>query len=138
MSLKDLEQEAVGLVSQEKNNWETGTVFVTDKVTFRMRDLIREARKNYWGVFNKPTDPTTGRKKTFVPLTESIVESSVKNIDLDTKDITLRAKPGGSVGLTDLARNFVKNKLDEIYFGEILDEMERTLAIDGTAVWHTS
>ena len=132
-----IEQEAITLVKNEKAQWETATAFVTEKVAFQMRNLIRQLRKNYWGIFDTPTDPTTGHKKIWIPLTESLVESVVKNIDLDTKDITFRAKRPEATGLTALVRSAVKNELDYIGFGESLDELERMLAIDGTAVWKT-
>lgn len=133
----DIEREALNIVREEKESWTESVAFVTEKVAFDVRNLIRLLRKNYWGVFNTPEDPITRRKKTWIPLTESLVETAVKNIDLDTKDINFRAKKRDAVGLTHLVRSVVKNNLDEIYFGETLDEMERNLAIDGTAVWKT-
>ena len=133
----NIEQEAITLVKNEKGQWQTATAFVTEKVAFQMRNLIRQLRKNYWGIFDSPIDPTTGRKKIWVPLTESLVESVVKNIDLDTKDITFRAKRPGVSGLVSLVRSVAKNELDYIGFGESLDELERMIAIDGTAVWKT-
>lgn len=102
-----------------------------------MRNLIRTLRKNFWGVFDVQTDPTTGRQKVWIPLTESFVDSVVKNIDLDTKDINFRAKHPKAYGLTAVVRSLVKNALDKMNFGEYLDEFEKTLAIDGTAVWKT-
>jgi len=111
--------------------------FVTDRVAFKMRDLIRQVRKNYWGVFDNPTDPTTGREKIWVPLTESMVEATVKNTDIDTKDINLRAKKPEAVGLTSIVRAEVRNQLDHMNFGEILDNHNRTKAINGTGVWKT-
>ena len=75
-----------------------------------------------------------------------MVNSVVKNIDLDTKDINLRAKKPESVGLTSVARSIIRDSLDGIgqgiseygtSFGEELDMLERNLAIDGTAVWKT-
>lgn len=133
----DVEAEAISLVRKEKATWETGTAFVTDKVAFQMRNLIKQCRKNYWSVYDVPNDSVSGRKKTWVPLTESAVEAAVKNIDLDTKDINFRAKHAKAIGLTALVRAIVKKKLDEIYFGEILDKALRTMAIDGTVVFKT-
>lgn len=133
----DIQQEAVNLVKNEKTQWETGSVFVTEKIAFEMRNLIRLLRKNYWGIFDKPTDPITGRSKIWIPLTESVCESVIKNIDLDTKDVNFRAKKAEAIELTAIIRNIVKNYLDETNFGEDLDELERYLAIDGTAVWKT-
>jgi len=138
MSAKsDIEREAIKIVENEKNQWEDAVAFVTEKVAFNMRNLIRQLRKNYWGIFNTPTDPTTGRKKIWVPLTESMVEAVVKNIDLDTKDINFRAKKPESQRLTSLVRAVVKNYLDNTFFGEDLDMLERDESIDGTAVWKT-
>lgn len=132
-----LEQDAIGLVQREKGEWEDAICFVTDRIAFKMREIIRVLRKNYWGIFDQPIDPVSGRPKTWVPLTESTVDSVLKNIDLDAKDINFRAKKPGSVGLTAIVRSFVRDYLDSIYFGEILDELERTMVIDGTAVWKT-
>ena len=133
----DIQQKAIGIVKREKQEWEAATAFITDKVAFQMRNLIRQLRRNYWGIFEEPTDPQTGRKKIWAPLTETLVEAVVKNIDLDTKDINFRAKNPNAISFTGLVRAIVKNFLDKIYFGETLDEMERQLAIDGTAVWKT-
>lgn len=133
----DIEAEAVALVKGEVAQWENAIAWVTDKVAFQMRDLIRTLRKNYWGVFDNPTDPTTGRKKIWVPLTHSLCDAVTKNIDLDQKDVNVRAKKAESVPTASLVRALVKNYLDKMYFGEHIDEMERQLAIDGTVVWKT-
>lgn len=135
LSTEDIESKALTLIREQKSSWEEGVVFVTDRVAFNIRELIKELRRNYWGVFEESIDPTTGRQKIWIPLTESTVESTVKNIDLDTKDINFRAKKQSAVGLTSLVRTAVKEQLDSMYFGEYLDEMERSLCIDGTAVW---
>ncbi len=133
--LSDIEAKAISIVEGERDAWEDSLVYVTDKVAFAMRNLIKTLRKNYWGIFDEPTDPVTGRKKTWIPLSESLVESTVKNIDLDTKDINIRAKKPGSVRFASVVRNVVRNFLGKIMFGEILDISERQLLIDGTCVW---
>lgn len=133
----DIAQEAITLIKREKTQWESSTAFITEKVAFNMRNLIRQVRKNYWGVFETPIDPITGRKKIWIPLSETMVENVVKNIDIDTKDINFRAKNNNAIPLTHVARSSVKNRLDDMYFGEDLDEFERQLSIDGTAIWKT-
>lgn len=134
----NIAQEAAGILKRETSAWDTATAFITEKVAFNMRNLIRQCRKNYWGIFDEPIDPTNGRKKTWVPLTETMVEAAVKNIDLDTKDITFRAKKVSSIGFVPLIRAIVQNALQEARFGEALDDAERRLAIDGTQVWKTT
>lgn len=131
------ESAAITLVEKEYKLWRDATAFVTPKIAFNVRVLIETLRKNYYGIFDEPTDPVTGHKKIFFSITEAIVDAVVKNIDLDTKDINLRAKRPEAFGLTAFVRSIVRNKLEEIHFGEMLDEFERFLAVDGTAVWKT-
>lgn len=133
----DISARAIGIVRGEKQRWEVATAFVTDRVSFKMRQLIRICRKNYYGIFDVPVDQYTGLEKTWYPLTEINVEAVVKNIDLDQKDINFRALTPDAYGITDITRAAVKNKLSGMYFGQKLDDFERNLAIDGTAVWKT-
>lgn len=131
----DIEQKAIAIVDGERKRWMDSVSFVTDRVAFQMRNLIRVLRKNYWGVYDIPRDPMTGRDKVWIPLSRTMVEGVVKNIDLDTKDISFRAKNDKGYAITKLIRALVRKFLDRMYFGEHLDEMERDLAIDGTVVW---
>lgn len=133
----DAYAQAISIVRGEKQRWELATAFVTDRVSFKMRQLIRILRKNYYGIFDSPIDENTGLEKIWYPLTEINVEAVVKNIDLDQKDINFRSKTENGYAITNLTRSHVKNKLSRMYFGEKLDELERNLAIDGTAVWKT-
>lgn len=134
---QEIQDQAISIVRQEKIRWETSSAFVTDRVSFKMRNLIRTCRKNYYGVFDQPMDQFTGAMKVWYPLTEINVEAIVKNIDLDQKDLGFRAKTKEGVWMTDLTRAHVKDKLSRMYFGQALDDMERQLAIDGTVVWKT-
>ncbi len=137
LSTAEIDQQAITIVRGEKQRWEVATAFVTDRVSFKMRQLIRIFRKNYYGIFDEPKDPYTGLEKIWYPLTEINVEAVVKNIDLDTKDIGFRSKTKDGQWMTDITRAHVKDKLGRMYFGEKLDQFERMLAIDGTAVWKT-
>lgn len=133
----DIAARAISIVRGEKARWEVATAFVTDRVSFKMRQLIRICRKNYYGIFDVPIDQYTNLEKTWYPLSEINVEAVVKNIDLDQKDITFRALTPDGVGITDITRAAVKEKLSAMYFGQKLDDFERNLSIDGTAVWKT-
>ena len=137
LSAEDIKKKAIDIVDTEYRTWDDAICYVTDKVGFRMRQLIKFCRKNYWGVFDEPTDKATGLDKIFIGLPMATVEDIVKNTDVDTKDINFMAKHPSAEGITELTRGVVKDQLDKMYFGEILDEMERALAIDGTVVWKT-
>lgn len=136
-SQAEIDNKAIEIVREEKNKWENATCFVTERVAFQMRYLIRTLRKNYWSIYDYPIDPTTRREKTWIPLTESMVEEVVTNTKIDTKDINFRSKNPEGYEFTQLTRSVVKDYLDNHYFGQQLDETTRNLAIDGTAVWKT-
>lgn len=116
----------------EKANWGEGQVFVTDKVQFLMNNIIKKARKNYFGIYNKSKDPVTGREKIFVPFTEWVVETMLKNIDVDTKDIEIKATNPNAYLKAIIFRYVLKKKLDDINFGKTLNKLLRRVAIDGT------
>jgi len=130
----DIEREALGLIRREKTMWEDSTAFVTDKVSFMMRNLIRQLRKNYWGVFDAPIDLITQRKKIWIPLVESYVEVAVSKLNIDTKDVTIMAKRAASIGITPIVRSILGGWMEDHFFGLFMNDMARILAIDGTLV----
>jgi hypothetical protein len=131
------DKEAIAIVEREKTNWEDAVSFITPKVGFRMRELIRICRKNYWGVFDNPIDKNTNRERVWIGLIMSTVETWLKNIDMDQKDIGFIARNDKGYSITEITRLVVKDYLDKIYFGETIDADERTVLIDGTVVWKT-
>lgn len=134
---EELTKEAIAIVDKERTNWEDAVCYVTERVAFRMRELIRIFRKNYWGIFDEPIDPQTGREKVWIGMIMSMVETWVKNIDIDQKDIGFIARKPEGRKITELTRLVVRDYLDRMYFGEILDQDERQVLIDGTIVWKT-
>lgn len=132
-----MDNEIIEIVKSEINANKNALINITPKIQIQMRDAIEQFRKNYYGVFDNPIDPVTGRDLIFIPLTEYIVESVVSKIDLDTKDAQFRAKNPNGRAFTELVKSIVYDYFDEIYLGEHLDVMERGLAIDGTQVWKT-
>lgn len=130
----DIGKEAIELVRSEWKAYENALVFVTDKVAFNIRFLIKTLRKNYWGIFDSEKDPVSGQKLTWIPLTEWIVDTFVKNSDRDQKDIRVRAKKMSYVGLSMLIRNLLENWMNVNIFGEEIDETERQLGIDGSQI----
>src|SRR4051812_33178972 len=114
VSNKDIEARAIAIVKDEKQRWELATAFVTDRVSFKMRQLIRILRKNYYGIFDEPIDKYTGLEKIWYPLTEINVEAVVKNIDLDQKDLQFESKTPEGYGITDITRSAVKDRLSKM------------------------
>lgn len=130
----DIAKEAIELVRGEWRTYDNALVFVTDRVAFNIRALVKTLRKNYWGIFDNEKDPVSGQKMTWIPLTEWIVDTFVKNSDRDQKDVRVKAKKTAYVGLAMLVRNLITNWMDENIFGEELDETERQIGIDGSGI----
>lgn len=133
----DLQARAISIVKGEKARWEVATAFVTDRVSFKMRQLIRICRKNFYGIFDVPIDQYTGLEKIWYPLTEINVNAVLANINIDQKDINFKALTPDGYGITEITRAAVKNKLSKMYFEQKLNDFEKMLCIDGTAVWKT-
>jgi hypothetical protein len=129
------EKEAIKITLSEKQNWEEGAVFVTDDTQFMMRNVIKKARRNYLGFFKNQTDPITGRKKIFIPFTEWVVENVLKNIDIDTKDIHIKARNNSDLAYikSEITRQILKEELDKMRFGKTINGMLRRCVTDGTA-----
>lgn len=122
----------ISIMQSEISSWGDGQVFVTDKVAFMMKNLIKNCRKNYFGIFKQEFDPVTNRKKIFVPLTEWVVENILKNIDIDTKDIHVEPmKPEASVS-SEMLNFILRNRLEQAEFGKILNVNNQNIVIDGT------
>ena len=128
------EAEALGVTRTELANWKYGTIDITDDVSYTMRNEIKSARKNFYGKFIKETDTATNLDKIFVPLTEWSVETMVKNVDLDTRHIQIKAPNASSVGIASVFRMILQNFMKKIKFGELLNDIQRRTIIDGTCV----
>jgi len=130
----DIEKEAIELVRAEKNLWYNGTVFLTEQIYVNTRDVIKRARKNYFGIFDNSKDPVTGRRKLNVPMTRDMVETTVKNLDIDTKDINTKAKNPGAYGLATISRYLLSTHLDKMRFGQTLNRIIRKASTEGVGV----
>ena len=117
-----------------KSRWESGIVNITGEVQQNIFSIIKQARKNYFSIYTQKRDPITNRKKLFFPLTKSIVESVVKNIDLDTRDIQVRGKSSDGIGPAIIVRHIIRNWMHEADFGRFLNKLIRFSAIDGTVI----
>lgn len=135
MDITTLERESTTIVSEHISKYKDPEVFITEHVSFSIRPLVRLLRKNYYGVFDKPFDAQTGRKKIWVPLTMTMCDGVSKNSDIDTKDATFTARSREGIGNTEVVRATVRRELEDTYFGQDIDMAIRTLSIDPTIVW---
>jgi len=136
-SPSDIEQEAIKILRNEEAEWREGHAYLTDKILFKTRNIIKRARKNYFSTFDVERDPITNRKKIFLPLTRDMVETTVKNIDLDVKDVLVKAKNSNSYGIAALATYILRNALHQLRFGQILNRIIRKTCVEGVSVLKT-
>jgi hypothetical protein len=133
----EFEQEALNTINQERAEWDDESVYLTEKISYLMRNVIKKARKFYYGIFDSPQDETTGADKTWIPLTEWSVESVVKSVDLDTKDVLIQPGTPDSTQVVALVRAALLMYMKKMGFGQLLNDLIRAMARDGTVVVKT-
>lgn len=126
--------EITAALNSLRSKYEEGEAFVTDKISYLMRNLTKRSRKNYLGIYDVPTDSVTGDEKYWPPLTETFTDAVIKTIDIDTKDVSVYSVNGTSVGASRVMTHVLRAKLNEARFGESLNAFLRYLAIDGHGV----
>jgi hypothetical protein len=127
----DAEKEMLRIMLSEKSAWEDGEVFAIEKLSFIMRNIIKKARKNFYGVFDEEVDPVTQRKKIWVPLTEWVVENVIKNIDIDTKDIHVEPMKSESSVSAEFFNFILRNRLEKAQFGKTMNANNQNIVVDG-------
>lgn len=134
---EELQKEAIEIVKSEIQKYKDGEYFITENVSIAIRPLIRLLRKNYWGIFDNPKDPVTGKDKQWVPLTRLVVDAVRKNSDLDLKNFNFRSRTNKGRPFTSLIRGFTRAWLYKNFFGETINDSILQMCIDGTVIWKT-
>lgn len=124
-------------VVDEVKKYEQEQFWITDKIALNMREAVKQFRKNYWGIYDKPTDEVTGKEKMWVPLTQMLVDAVRKGVNFGPKDVRFRSNKTAFSHFTYLVRGFVHRWLSRNYFNHAIDQAVFTAAVDGTAVWKT-
>lgn len=133
-----IKAKAVAIIKEEVQKYDEPMFFVTEKVAFSMRDLIRKLRKNYWGIFDTDKkDKVTNKDNIWVPLTRLVVDTVRKNVDVDSRDTNVFARNKQGIVTAKIIRNYVRDWQNRSFFGEALNDLILDLCIDGTAVWKT-
>lgn len=137
MNQLDAQQELIKLVKKEITDNDRGQFWITDKVAFNMREMIKQFRKNYWGVYDTPLDPVTKKEKLWVPLTRLLCDAVRKSANVGPKDIRFRGKRARVSDMTQVVRGYIREWINRIYLNHALDQLVTVLTIDGTRVWKT-
>lgn len=137
MTKEESQAALIGIVQEEVTRYQDGQYWITDKVAFNMREMIREFRKNYWGIYDVPVDPITKREKMWVPMTRTLCDAVRKSVNPDPKDVRFRSTDPDYVHITHIVRGAVRRYLYKTYFNFSLNQLITGLVIDGTQVWKT-
>lgn len=127
----------VSEVVKEVTKYEQEQFWITDSIALNMREMIKQFRKNYWGIYDTPIDPITKQKKFWVPLTQLLVDAVRKSVDPDQKDVRYRSLRMRGNKFVHLLRGFTHRWLSRHYFDHTLNQSVFTMAVDGTTVWKT-
>lgn len=133
MRKKDIETQAISVLTEFINRHEEGNFQISRNKIMRMRFLLDTIRENYFGVFKKDKD-LIGQQKIFYPLTEALVWENVKNIDIDTKDVNTKANNPSQYGTAVIVRNMVRDWMEKNAFGEQINDDLMYFALDGHIV----
>jgi hypothetical protein len=100
-------QTLASKVLKEVRNFETNKIYLTDKVTFSQLETVKKIITHQNNGFQKASD----KKRFFFNIGNSRVDTGVKKIDFDTKDIsaTVENEPGLSMLLGQEIRQFCKD-----------------------------
>ena len=124
-------------VVQEVEKYDKEQFWITDKIALNMREMIKQFRKNYWGIHDQPIDPVTKKYKLWVPLTQTLVDAVRKGVNFGPKDVRFRSYKTAWSHFTQLIRGFTHRWLSRNYFNHEIDQGVFTAAVDGTEVWKT-
>jgi hypothetical protein len=130
MTKSEIQSQALALLKEEYKRYGEGYCWVTRNKAINLRfiwDLIRE---HYYGIFKEEKD-RFGQYKIPYPLTESAVWETIKNIDVDTKDLNVRAVHSKSAKKSVAVRYVVKDWMRAMDFGEKINRWLMDYALVG-------
>lgn len=121
-------KDIVSLVKNEKKNYEDASQ--------EIRNKIKKARQNYASEFSNPKT-TTGRIKTFIPMTRWEVDTITPKIFVNEKAVTVLPENEPSFRPAFIADKVLKYQIKQTRFSTEFRNSMYDLGIDGTNVWAT-
>ena len=126
---KTAEQLFVDKIIKELNDYQSNDVYLADKVKFNQAKTIERIIRHQNNTFEKASD----KKRFFFNIGNSRLDTVVKKIDLDTKDIQLYAE-GDKIAENILLRSELRQYLKDYKWGQKINELEEIYADFGNVV----
>ncbi len=130
----DKEARAISFATKSYAAMKDQLSFVTDRVAFDMVNIVKRSRKNYYGIFDVTHDTVTGQEKYWMPLTETIVETVRKTVDIDSKNFQIYTANEVLPGWAKVQQHVFYDKLKRIRWGPKLNDIIARSIIDGTGI----
>ncbi len=127
-------KKAVELISEEIGNYETGSINLSDNVSFSQYKTIQKILTHQNKGFLTKLKPGQKDDREFYDIVTPMIETAVSNIDLDTDNIEPYTDPPGRLAHEYSARILLTNYLRQTNHGVVLNEMEYQFVDDGNLI----
>lgn len=122
------------IVRDAEVNYITGSVFLSEKVSWSLRDTVERVYAYLNSTHTTGDKDSLGRDKPFFNIVTAAVNVWFKATDLDRKDIKIQADSSANVALAFIADVFLQNWMKEERFAVFLNTWGRTLCQYGSAI----
>lgn len=130
----EIEADAINVIGQFITQTENLQSWVTPEIAFNMREVLKRCRRNYLGIFEEGATDDQGNERIWSQITQSFVESEIKNTDVDPKDVSIEADVPEAIGLASVLRPIIRQWMKDTEFGQAMDDDLRDRAIDGHVI----
>ncbi len=121
-------------IKQEINDYKNGSVKICDNYSYSAHKLIRRILLFKNKIYPTGKTDSQGNYKYWFDIISPRVDSEIKNIDFDTKDVRL-VSDGKDVGNLIIANNFLQNNFQETGQAEKFNEFIERGVEWGNLVW---
>lgn len=127
-------QKAVTLITTEIEDYLSGTIDLSDKVTFSQYQTIQDIITHQNKGFLTPLKPGQEDNREFYDIVTPMIETAVANIDIDTDNIEPYTDDPEYLAQEYVARVLLRNFLRQTNHGVVLNEAEYQFVDDGNII----
>lgn len=113
-------------IDQFLQTYERGTLQITDKISYDVREVIERSNRLKHSKFEDPEFPD-GTKKLFYNLAFSVANTIYRNTDLDTKNMNVVSLNGVGAGLMPLLKMVMRWFLKVAGYNEVINDVRQEM-----------
>lgn len=130
LTKKEIESQAITHILEHVTKYENCLFNVGGGTQIHFRNMFDAIKQNFYGLFNSKYD-SFGQEKIFYPATEFMVFENIKGIDVDTKDINVKARHPKDIGKAEAKRYILKDWMYKNNFGDTINLWLLPFVLDG-------